>query len=368
MSEMEPAELLKDLSERLEQVSSVLNPAKLEAEVSELEQQAAEPGLWDDQEKAQKITSSLSHKKLTLSRLSDLAAGVDDARVLLELASQEADDGAQAEAAGELAKLSELLAALETETLLSGEYDSRSAVMNIRSGAGGDDATDFAEMLMRMYLRYAESEGVKAQVLDVSYAEGAGIKSCSMKLEGPYVYGKLSVESGTHRLVRMSPFNSAGKRQTSFAAVEVVPLIESDSEVEVPESEIRVDVFRSSGPGGQSVNTTDSAVRITHIPTGIVVSCQNEKSQLQNKIEAMRVLQSRLLDIRRQEEEAKKKQLAGDVKASWGEQMRSYVLAPYQMVKDLRTEYEENNPDDVFAGKLAGFISSGIKWRAQQTS
>jgi len=368
MSEMEPAELLRDLSERLEQVSSVLNPLKLEAEVSDLEQQAAEPGLWDDQEKAQKITSSLSHKKLTLSRLSDLAAGVDDARVLLELASQEADDGAQAEAAGELAKLSELLAALETETLLSGEYDSRSAVMNIRSGAGGDDATDFAEILMRMYLRYAESEGVKAQVLDVSYAEGAGIKSCSMKLEGPYVYGKLSVESGTHRLVRMSPFNSAGKRQTSFAAVEVVPLIESDSEVEVPETEIRVDVFRSSGPGGQSVNTTDSAVRITHIPTGIVVSCQNEKSQLQNKIEAMRVLQSRLLDIRRQEEEAKKKQLAGDVKASWGEQMRSYVLAPYQMVKDLRTEYEENNPGDVFAGKLAGFISSGIKWRAQQTS
>lgn len=366
MSDMELVELIKDLSERVEQLSSVLNPRKLEAEVSELESQAAHPGLWDDQERAQKVTSSLSHKKLTLSRLASLAFGLEDSKVLLELASQEADAGVLAEATAELSKLNELVSELETETLLSGEYDSRSAVMNIRSGAGGDDATDFAEMLMRMYLRYAESEGVRAQVLDVSHAEGAGIKSCSIKLEGPYVYGKLEVESGTHRLVRMSPFNSAGKRQTSFAAVEVVPLIESDGELDVPESEIKVDVFRSSGPGGQSVNTTDSAVRITHLPSGLVVSCQNEKSQLQNKIQAMRVLQSRLLDIRRREEEATKKQLAGDVKASWGEQMRSYVLAPYQMVKDLRTGYEENDPDDVFAGKLTGFIASGIKWRAQQ--
>lgn len=365
---MNPAELLKDLSARLSRVSSVLNPDKLEAEVVDLERQASDPELWGDQERAQKVTSSLSQKKQTLARLSQLASGIDDASVLLQLAAQEEDAGALTEASGELTKFEDLLIELETETLLSGEYDARYAVLTIRSGAGGDDATDFAEMLMRMYLRYAEAEGIKASVLDISYAEGAGIKSCSIKLEGPYVFGKLSVESGTHRLVRMSPFNSAGKRQTSFAAVEIVPLIESDSELVVPDSDIRVDVFRSSGPGGQSVNTTDSAVRITHLPTGIVVSCQNEKSQLQNKLEALRVLQSRLLDLRRQEEEAKKKQLAGDVKASWGEQMRSYVLAPYQMVKDLRTEHEENNPDDVFAGKLAGFISAGIKWRAQQNT
>jgi peptide chain release factor 2 len=301
-----------------------------------------------------------------LSRLAEIERILADTSVLLSLALEEEDPVSAAEAGVDIAQLEALVGSLETETLLSGEYDSRSAVMTIRSGAGGDDATDFSEMLMRMYLRYAEIAGIKSTVLETSYAEGAGIKSASIKFDAPYAYGKLSVESGTHRLVRMSPFNSAGKRQTSFTAVEVVPLIESSDEIEIPESDIRVDVFRSSGPGGQSVNTTDSAVRITHLPTGIVVSCQNEKSQLQNKIEAMKVLQSRLLEMRRIEEDAQKKQLAGDVKASWGEQMRSYVLAPYRMVKDLRTEYEENNPDDVFSGKLEGFISAGIKWRAQQ--
>ena len=236
-------------------------------------------------------------------------------------------------------------------------------MITIRSGAGGDDATDFAEMLMRMYLRYAEKHKLPAQVLDTSYAEGAGIKSATFEIDAEYAFGTLSVEAGTHRLVRMSPFGAAGKRQTSFAAVEVVPLIEQTEVIDIPDSDIRIDVFRSSGPGGQSVNTTDSAVRITHLPTGTVVSCQNEKSQIQNKAAAMRVLQSRLLEIRRREEDAKKKQIAGDVKASWGEQMRSYVLAPYQMVKDLRTEYEVNNPSAVFDGDLDGFIAAGIRWR-----
>jgi peptide chain release factor 2 len=219
-------------------------------------------------------------------------------------------------------------------------------------------------MLMRMYLRYCEKQSMKTSVLDISYAEGAGIKSATFEVDAAFAFGSLSVESGTHRLVRMSPFNSAGKRQTSFAAVEVVPLIETTDVIDIPEGDIRIDVFRSSGPGGQSVNTTDSAVRITHLPTGIVVSCQNEKSQLQNKESALRVLQSRLLAVKKAEEDAKKKELAGDVKASWGEQMRSYVLAPYQMVKDLRTEYEVNNPDAVFDGDLDGFISAGLKWRA----
>jgi peptide chain release factor 2 len=214
-----------------------------------------------------------------------------------------------------------------------------------------------------MYLRYSEKQSWPAQVLDISHAEGAGIKSATFEIDAPYAYGQLSVEAGTHRLVRMSPFNAAGKRQTSFAAVEVVPLIEQTDVIDIPESDIRIDVFRSSGPGGQSVNTTDSAVRITHIPTGTVVSCQNEKSQLQNKASALRVLQSRLLEIRRTEEEATKKQLAGDATASWGDQMRSYVLAPYQMVKDLRTNFEVNNPDAVFDGDLSGFIAAGIRWR-----
>ena len=363
---MEPSERLIDLAQRLIQVSTVLNPVNLRGEVELLEQRAADQGLWDNLENAQRVTSELSHKRQLLTRLVEIESLLEDTSVLLTLASRENDSAAAAEVEVDIARLEALLGSLETETLLSGEYDSRSAVMTIRSGAGGDDATDFSEMLMRMYLRYADIAGFKSTVLETSYAEGAGIKSASIKFDAPYAYGKLSVESGTHRLVRMSPFNSAGKRQTSFTAIEVVPLIESSDEIELPESDIRVDVFRSSGPGGQSVNTTDSAVRITHLPTGTVVSCQNEKSQLQNKIEAMRVLQSRLLEIRRMEEDAQKKQLAGGVKASWGEQMRSYVLAPYRMVKDLRTEYEENNPDDVFSGKLDGFISAGIKWRAQQ--
>ena len=366
MSQTEPIELLRGLAIRFSQVLAVSDPSYLREEVERLEQQAAHHGLWDDQENAQRINSELSTKRHLLARLDEIKGLLEDTSVLLVLAAQEHDLDAAAEVDAEIARLEAMLSSLETETLLSGDYDSRPAVMTIRSGAGGDDATDFSEMLMRMYLRYAEIAGIRTTILEISYAEGAGIKSTSIRFDAPYAYGKLSVESGTHRLVRMSPFNSAGKRQTSFAAVEVVPLIQSSDEIEIPDSEIRVDVFRSSGPGGQSVNTTDSAVRITHLPTGTVVSCQNEKSQLQNKIEAMRVLQSRLLEIRRMEEDAQKKQLAGDVKASWGQQMRSYVLAPYRMVKDIRSNHEENNPDDVFSGKLEGFIAAGIRWRAQQ--
>ena len=252
---------------------------------------------------------------------------------------------------------------MEVRTLLSGEYDKRDALVNIRSGAGGVDAADWAMMLMRMYVRWAERHKFPVEVYDTSYAEEAGLKSATFAVKAPYAYGTLSVEMGTHRLVRISPFDNQGRRQTSFAEVEVLPVVETTDHIEIPEGEIRVDVYRSSGPGGQSVNTTDSAVRLTHIPTGIVVTCQNEKSQLQNKISAMRVLQAKLLERKRQEERATMDALKTNEGASWGNQMRSYVLHPYQMVKDLRTNHEVNNPTAVLDGDIDGFIESGIRWR-----
>ena len=363
MSELDLSLEIRQIRSIFATIAEVTDLPKLEIEIAELEKAAQVPNIWDDPESAQKVTSALSRKQAARNRILEISSRLDDLEVLVELANSEADKSAANEATAELEALRKLVAEQEIQTLLNGEYDSRAAIITIRSGAGGDDATDFAEMLMRMYLRFSEKQGWPAQVLDISFAEGAGIKSATFEIDAPYAYGQLSVEAGTHRLVRMSPFNSAGKRQTSFAAVEVVPLIEQTDVVDIPESDIRIDVFRSSGPGGQSVNTTDSAVRITHLPTGTVVSCQNEKSQLQNKAAAMRVLQSRLLEIRRSEEEATKKQLAGDATASWGDQMRSYVLAPYQMVKDLRTNFEVNNPDAVFDGDLAGFIAAGIRWR-----
>jgi peptide chain release factor 2 len=267
------------------------------------------------------------------------------------------------EAAAELESVWKALKDLEVVTLLSGEFDEREAVVTIRSGAGGVDAADFAEMLLRMYLRWAERHGYPTTIMDTSYAEEAGLKSATFEVKAPYAFGTLSVEAGTHRLVRISPFDNQGRRQTSFAAVEVIPLIEQTDSIDIPDNEIRVDVFRSSGPGGQSVNTTDSAVRLTHIPTGTVVSMQNEKSQLQNRAAALRVLQSRLLLLKKEQEDAEKKAFAGDVKASWGDQMRSYVLNPYQMVKDLRTEHEVGNTSAVFDGEIDDFIDAGIRWR-----
>lgn len=365
MADLDLTKEIRDLRATFADIGHVVDVEKLAREVLELKEQASDPNIWDDAANAQRVTSALSHKQNMINKLESVQSRLDDLEVLVELANDAADASVQSEAKSELESLQKLVSELEVQTLLNGEYDSRAAVVTIRSGAGGDDATDFAEMLMRMYLRYAEKQKMPVQVLDTSYAEGAGIKSATFEIDAPFAFGTLSVEAGTHRLVRMSPFNAAGKRQTSFAAVEVVPLVEQTEAIEIPENEIRIDVFRSSGPGGQSVNTTDSAVRITHLPTGTVVSCQNEKSQIQNKAAAMRVLQSRLLEIRRREEEAKKKQIAGDVKASWGEQMRSYVLAPYQMVKDLRTDYEVNNPSAVFDGDLDGFIAAGIRWRKQ---
>ncbi|TDP88981.1 peptide chain release factor 2 [Labedaea rhizosphaerae] len=354
---------LKDLSATLGNVEAVMDLDGLRSTIGELETQATKPDLWDDPENAQKVTSQLSHKQGELRRIEELRSRLDDLPVLYELAEDEGDEGSLAEADAERARLRTDIASIEVRTLLSGEYDERDALVTIRSEAGGVDAADFAEMLMRMYLRWAERHGYPTEVYDVSYAEEAGIKSATFKVSAPYAYGTLSVEQGTHRLVRISPFDNQGRRQTSFAAVEVAPVVEQTDHVVIDEKDLRVDVYRSSGPGGQGVNTTDSAVRLTHLPTGIVVSCQNERSQLQNKASAMAVLQAKLLERRREEEQAAMDALKDTSSGSWGNQMRSYVLHPYQMVKDLRTEFEVGNPSAVLDGDIDGFLEAGIRWR-----
>jgi peptide chain release factor 2 len=362
------AERIKQLDSTLTSIENVLDLDAMRGEVEVLGAQVAAPDLWDDQANAQRVTGRLSVLQADIDRVTSLRSRLDDAEVLVQLAQEESDASSLSEADTELNRLAKSIEALEVRTLLSGEYDERDALLTIRSGAGGVDAADWAEMLMRMYLRWAERHDYGTEVYETSYAEEAGIKSATFAIRAPYAYGTLSVEQGTHRLVRISPFDNQGRRQTSFAAVEVVPVIEQTDEIDIPEDDIRVDVFRSSGPGGQSVNTTDSAVRLTHLPTGLVVAVQNEKSQLQNKNTAMVILKAKLLALKRAEEKATLDEMRGDVAASWGDQMRSYVLNPYQMVKDLRTDYEEGNPSSVLDGGIDDFIEAGIRWRRSHVS
>ena len=365
MAAVDLHEELKALDTTLTSVESVIDLDRLRRELSDLNEAVAAPDLWDDQEHAQQVTSRLSWAQGELNKVQGLRQRLDDAGLLLEMAEDEGDQGSVQEVTHELVSLRTSIEELEVRTLLSGEYDQREALITIRAEAGGVDAADFAEMLLRMYLRWAERHHYNTEVYDTSYAEEAGIKSATFTVRAPYAYGTLSVEQGTHRLVRISPYDNQGRRQTSFAGVEVLPVVEQNDHVEIPENDLRIDVFRSSGPGGQSVNTTDSAVRITHLPTGIVVSCQNEKSQIQNRAAALRVLQARLLERRRQEQKAEMDALRGDGGNSWGNQMRSYVVHPYQMVKDLRTDFEVGNPQAVFDGDIDGFIEAGIRWRKQ---
>ena len=362
----EIAAAIDELAEKLSGIEQVTDITKLASELAELEAKAADPNLWQDQNNAQRVTSKLAAVRNEISVVKELRTRIDDLQTLFELANAESDKSVLVEVENEISNLKQVLADLEVKTLLSGEYDSREALVTLRSEAGGVDAADWTEMLMRMYLRYCERKGWKTEVYETSYAEEAGIKSTTFAVKAPYAYGMLSVEQGTHRLVRISPFDSQARRHTSFAGVEVVPVVEQSDAIVIPDDEIRVDVYRSSGPGGQGVNTTDSAVRLTHLPTGIVVSCQNERSQLQNKATAMALLSSKLLERKRQEEQAKIDALKGDSSGSWGNQMRSYVLAPYQMVKDLRTNMETGNPAAVLDGDLDDFIYSGIRWRKSQ--
>ena len=363
MADRELRAELTQLSQTLASIETVLNVEALAVKIKELEAAAGAPDLWDDVAKAQKVTSELSYAQRELEQLRGLRSRIDDLEILLDMALSDEDVVAVKDCESELDRLIPLIDELEIRTLLNGEYDARQALITIRSEAGGVEAADWAQMILRMYLRYTERHGFKTEILDTSYAEEAGIKSATFQVSAPYAYGTLSVEQGTHRLVRISPFDSQSRRHTSFAGVEVVPVVEQSDFVEIDEKDLRIDVYRSSGPGGQGVNTTDSAVRITHIPTGIVVSCQNERSQLQNRATAMTVLQAKLLERRRQEESAKIDALRGDSTGSWGNQIRSYVLAPYQMVKDHRTEYETGNTGAVLDGEIDEFIQAGIKWR-----
>jgi peptide chain release factor 2 len=366
MAERDLPAQLAEVSHTLAGIESVLDLDRLREQVAELEKQASDPDLWSDPAHAQKVTSRLSSAQTDLRRLEDLRRRADDLPVMLELAEEaEGVEAAQVltEIESELTSLAAAVSDLEVRTLLSGEYDQRDAVVTLRAGAGGVDAADFTDMLLRMYLRWAERHGYAVDVYDTSYAEEAGIKSATFVVHAPYAYGTLSVEQGTHRLVRISPFDNQGRRQTSFAEVEVLPVVEQTDHIDIPDDELRIDVYRSSGPGGQGVNTTDSAVRITHVPTGIVVTCQNERSQLQNRARAMEVLQAKLLERQHSEERAKLDSLRGDSGGSWGNQMRSYVLHPYQMVKDLRTEHEVGSPSAVFDGEIDDFLESAIRLR-----
>ena len=366
MAERDFNQEIAALNATLSSIESVLDVPRLVNQKNELEVKAGAPDLWNDPESAQKVTSALSRVQSIINKVTSLRSRISDLPIMLELATAEEDASARTEVEKELDALSTAISELEVQTLLSGEYDHRDALVTIRSEAGGVDAADWAEMVSRMYFRYCERHDYSVNVLETSYAEEAGIKSTTFRVTGSYAYGTLSVEQGTHRLVRISPFDSQNRRHTSFAGVEVVPVVDQSDHIDIDEKDIRIDVYRSSGPGGQGVNTTDSAVRITHIPTGIVVSCQNERSQIQNRATAMAVLQSKLLEKRNQEERAKIDALRGDSGGSWGNQIRSYVLHPYQMVKDHRTDFEMGNTQAVLDGELDGFIAAGIRWRREK--
>ena len=357
---------ISELLSKLASVEAVLNPDAMRKEADGLRERSADPELWSDQEQGQAVTRRLSYLDGELARLDGLKQRLDDVVVMFELAETEQDEPTREEAFRELAAIRVEIDQLEIRTLLSGEYDAREALIAINAGAGGADAADWTEGLRRIYLRWAERHGFPTEIYDTSYAEEAGIKSTTFAVKSPYAYGTLRGEHGTHRMVRISKYDNQGRRQTSFAGVDVLPVVQQADHIDIPEDEMRVDVFRSSGPGGQGVNTTDSAVRITHLPTGIVVSCQNERSQIQNRASAMAVLQAKLLERKREEQAAKLNELRGDGGRSWGTQIRNYVLHPYQNIKDLRTGYETGNTAAVMDGEIDGFIEAEIRWLRQQ--
>ena len=361
MAATDPADEIPELSSKLDTIEAVVDPEAMGIEAADLREQSADPGLWEDQTRAQAVTRRLSYLEGELARMESLRQRLADTQVMFELAEEMHEQAARDEAIADLAAVRKDIDALEVRTLLNGEYDIREALITINSQAGGADAEDFAGNLQRMYLRWAERHKYPAEVYDVSYGE-AGIKSTTFAVKAPYAYGTLRGEQGTHRMVRISKYDNQGRRQTSFAGVDVLPVVEQTDQVDIPIDELRIDVFRSSGPGGQGVNTTDSAVRITHLPTGIVVSCQNERSQIQNRASAMAVLQAKLLERRRLEEAKELDALRGDGGRAWGTQIRNYVLYPYQNVKDVRTGHETGQALAVLEGEIDDFIDAEIRW------
>ncbi len=356
---------LKGLRRRLDEAAVYLKVDELLARRPQLETEASRPDLWDDADEARKVTTELATVNDDLAVFDELTEGIEEAETLYELAREEDDESLFAEIDEVMARLDTRFGDLELRSLFAGEHDERDAICEVHSGAGGTDSQDWANMLLRMYLRWAERRGFDVELSEVQGGQEAGIMSATFVIKGRYAYGLLQGERGVHRLVRISPFDSNARRHTAFASFSVVPFMdEGDVQIEIDDKDLRIDTYRSSGAGGQHVNVTDSAVRITHLPTGIVTSCQNERSQHQNKDRAMQIMLAKLADLERDKREAELAAIAGEQReVGWGSQIRSYVLHPYQMVKDLRTDYEVGNVDGVLDGDVSGFMEAYLRWR-----
>ena len=360
----DPRSAIPELQKRLSEARQFLDIEGKESELQALRERASSPDLWDDPDEARVVSQRLARYEALLEKVRGIASQIEDAEVLAELAAEAGDEEARQESIAMLSETSQILDELELESLFFDEYDEADAIIGVHAGAGGVDAQDWAEMLARMYQRFLADEGFVVTVEEVTEGDEAGLKSITMTVKGDRAYGNLESERGVHRLVRISPFDANARRHTSFAGVDVVPDLGDQADVEIDEEELRIDTYRSQGAGGQHVNTTDSAVRITHIPSGIVVQCQNERSQLQNKNRAMAMLKAKLAERARLERVAHLDEIRGEQgEAAWGRQVRSYVLQPYQMVKDLRTDHEVGNVQGVLDGDLSGFVEAYLRWR-----
>ncbi|MBP3866964.1 MAG: peptide chain release factor 2 [Eggerthellaceae bacterium] len=360
------AKTIEQLGARLNDARAFLHVDDKTTELANLDEETAQPGFWDDTAHAQAVSKKAGNLRETIREYDEASALYDDAVTAFELAAE--DEAFAAEAADACERLSAMLDSLEISSWFTGQFDEGDAILTVNPGQGGLEANDWTDMLFKMYSRYVEDKpGWKLHVLDVTYAEGIGIDRATIQVEGRNAYGMLRSEIGVHRLVRISPTDAKARRHTTFASVELLPVLPDDIEVDLDPNDVRVDVYRSSGPGGQCVNTTDSAVRLTHVPTGIVVTCQNQKSQLQNKEAAFRVLKAKLFELEEQKRQAEIDELRGErMENSFGSQIRNYVLYPYQLVKDLRSGVETGNVDAVLGGDLEDFIIGYHKWRASQ--
>ena len=353
---------LEKVAQRVEAAHGYLHIEERAAELAKLDEEIAQPGFWDDASHAQSVSKQASVLRDTIAEYDEAAALLDDARAAFDLASE--DELFAEEASAALDKLDELLDALEISSWFSERFDGGDAILTVNPGSGGLEAQDWTDMLYRMYVRYAEKKDWKVTVLDVVPGEGIGLDKATIQIEGRNAFGMLKSESGVHRLVRISPTDDKKRRHTTFAGVEVLPVLPDDIEIDINPADVRVDVYRSSGPGGQCVNTTDSAVRLTHVPTGIVVTCQNEKSQLQNKEAAFKVLRAKLFELEERKREEELEELRGErMENSFGSQIRNYVLYPYQLVKDVRSNIETGNVDAVLDGEIDEFVLGYHKWR-----